>query len=194
MSHSNPPEDLERGRPSVKNKEPQKRSYSVVSAMSGISLASIMNRFTILPHRQEQRRKVLDYLFENLDQGDNRCIDKDRMYGLTPKEVTAELISLTEKLYEAKDYSFNLFEKLALVNVLHWQHRLIQLDEKLNSGEGLLMERALPKKDAVNSHSPSHIADEDEISHGEAPKHQRKRPQRRPRGLSRRVGRRVSRN
>jgi hypothetical protein len=135
MSHSNPPEDLERGRPSVKNKEPQKRSYSVASAMSGISLASIMNRFTILPHRQEQRRKVLDYLFENLDQGDNRRRDKDRMYGLTPKEVAAELISLTEKLYEAKDYSFNLFEKLALANVLHWQHRLIQLDEKLNSGE-----------------------------------------------------------
>jgi hypothetical protein len=103
--------------------------------MSGISLASIMNRFTILPHRQEQRRKGLDYLFENLDQGDNRRIDKDRMYGLTPKEVAAELISLTEKLYEAKDYSFNLFEKLALANVLHWQHRLIQLDEKLNSGE-----------------------------------------------------------
>ncbi|KAH8791201.1 hypothetical protein BGZ57DRAFT_849926 [Hyaloscypha finlandica] len=60
--------------------------------MSGISLASIMSRFTIRPHRQEQTRKVLDYLFENLDQGDNRRIDKDRntdedkiSHGETPK-------------------------------------------------------------------------------------------------------------
>jgi hypothetical protein len=70
--------------------------------MSGISLSSIMNRFTILPHREEQRRKVLDYLFENLDQGDNRHIDKDSTYGLTPKEVAAELVSLTEKLLRPK--------------------------------------------------------------------------------------------
>jgi hypothetical protein len=88
--------------------------------MSGISLASIMSRFTIRPHRQEQTRKVLDYLFENLDQRDNQRIDKDRTYGLTPKEVAAELVSLTEKLYETKGYSFNRFQKLALANALHW--------------------------------------------------------------------------
>jgi hypothetical protein len=110
---------LEPGRPSVKTEEPQKSNHSVVSAMSGISPASIMSRFTIRPHRQEQTRKVLDYLFENLDQRDNQRIDKDRTYGLTPKEVAAELVSLTEKLYETKGYSFNRFQKLALANALH---------------------------------------------------------------------------
>jgi len=36
------------------------------------------------------------------------------------------------------------------------------------------MDRALPKKDAANTHSPRHSTDEGEISHGEAPKHQKK--------------------
>jgi hypothetical protein len=31
---------------------------------------------------------------------------------------------------------------------------LSNLDERLNSGEGLLKDRALPKEDAVNAHSP----------------------------------------
>jgi len=36
------------------------------------------------------------------------------------------------------------------------------------------MDRALPKKDAANTHSPRHSTNEDEISHGETPNHQKK--------------------
>lgn len=151
--------DLERGRSINISRKTKPRSYSASSNVSAVSLASIRTEFGILQKREDQRRKVLDYLFENLDHGFNRRINDTLNYGLKPRGIAAELIDLAEKLYETKDYSFNRFEKLALVNVLHWQHRLIKLDEKLRSGDDLFVNDP-PLK---NQPKPSPVNDDDAI-------------------------------
>lgn len=57
--------------------------------------------------------------------------DKSVQYGIGVETTVEKLYELTCALYEEQDHSFNRFERLALFNMLYWQHKLVKLDEGL---------------------------------------------------------------
>ena len=82
------------------------------------------------PSRESRRLFALEYLNDNLSEG-HRLKDSPNNYGLSDEETLSKMREIVNRLYETRDYSFIRFEKLAVFNVLYWQHKLIQYDEEL---------------------------------------------------------------
>ena len=69
--------------------------------------------------RKDQRKWALDYLNDNLEGEYGPQQTHHKEYGLSDLERTSRLEDLTNKLYNTRGYSFNRFERLAVMNVLH---------------------------------------------------------------------------
>jgi hypothetical protein len=95
-----------------------------------------LRAFTFGEDRPSARNWALDYLFNNLENesGSKRLVEK--AYGLSPEALSSRLLEIANKIYLSRDYSFVRFERLAAINVLHWQHKLMLLDEKLRYKNG----------------------------------------------------------
>jgi hypothetical protein len=53
---------------------------------------------------------------------------------MMPQRQANILVEAVNRRYQSKDYSFNRFERLAVMNALHWQHILMLYDELLLEG------------------------------------------------------------
>ena len=52
-------------------------------------------------------------------------------YGLSEKNVPSKILEIANTLFKDKNYCFQRFERLAVCNVLYWQHKLVAFDEGL---------------------------------------------------------------
>jgi hypothetical protein len=98
------------------------------------SFASVVQNPRLGMPRQTQRTWAMDCLNNNLEAvfGNDQKIPKT--YGLSAEEQEQKLVEVANEKYQTRDYSFYRFERLTLMNVLHWQHKLIQHDDKLSDG------------------------------------------------------------
>ena len=79
--------------------------------------------------RMEERQWIQEYL--------ERSANHDHPPSLLPDDEVLNnhhhspiLLAMANRIYRTKDYTFMNFERLAILNVLHWQHALIEFDEK----------------------------------------------------------------
>jgi hypothetical protein len=76
--------------------------------------------------RDEKRRRILEYLLDAKQEEDEAKIKK-----LDPAEQSRVLLSLADEYQGRKHFYFNKFEQLCILNILHKQHNLMELDEEI---------------------------------------------------------------
>jgi hypothetical protein len=78
--------------------------------------------------RQIQRDKMMAYLLKDNETRETRV---DEITELSPEEQGARILSLADKYHSERVFKFNRFEHLCILDLLHCQHSLIQLDENV---------------------------------------------------------------
>jgi len=76
--------------------------------------------------RQVQRQKMMSYLKKDIGNSDPGPTPE-----LSADEQGARLLELADKYYSERTLRFNRFERLCILNLLHAQHNLTKIDERI---------------------------------------------------------------
>ena len=129
---ANPPVRLQRT-DSTGTHSTESTTDSTPSMTSSIESINSWHAVSTQGDRQSSRAWILEYLGDQGHRG-SPFLRKDEV--LNENHRSPELLDMANHLYREKNYTFMNFERLAVLNVVHWQHVLIQLDEKYRVTRG----------------------------------------------------------